>query len=167
MVYQAAAALTAWLPVLRTLPFRFRVYGSGREGVEGNLELRPFSAQGFVDDLRTARAVLAGGGFSLMSAAVHLGVPYFAVPLGQQYEQALNARYLCWLGYGDCAPAPERERLLRFLVSAEDCARALNRYPRQDNTLALACVDDVLRRIAAGEPRPDRLANAGMGCWEG
>ena len=39
------------------------------------------SETGFVDALRTARAVIATGGFSLMSEAVHLRVPMLAVPL--------------------------------------------------------------------------------------
>ena len=167
LVYQAPAALEAWLPVLRKLPGRFVVYGMGREGREGNTELRPFSATGFIDDLRTARAVLAGGGFSLMSEAVHLGVPTFAVPLRQQYEQELNARYLCWLGYGDWAPDPEPDRLLEFLASTDDHAHALERYPRQSNACTLACVDELIRRAAAGESRPARLDSPAMGAWEG
>ena len=36
------------------------------EQVEGNLRYRPFSEAGFIDDLATARAVIAGGGFTLM-----------------------------------------------------------------------------------------------------
>jgi uncharacterized protein (TIGR00661 family) len=166
LVYQAPAALEAWLPVLRKLPGRFVVYGMGREGSEGNLELRPFSATGFIDDLRTARAVVAGGGFSLMSEAVHLGVPTFAVPLGQQFEQELNARYLCWLGYGDWAPEPEPDRLLTFLAATDDHAQALERYPRQSNACTLACVDELIRRAAVGEPRPERLETPAMGGWE-
>ncbi len=167
LVYQAPAALEAWLPVLRKLPWRFVVYGMGREGREGNLELRPFSSTGFVDDLRTARAVVAGGGFSLMSEAVHLGVPFFAVPLQQQFEQELNARYLDWLGYGSWAPEPDAERLLDFLARSDDCAQALSRYPRQDNACTLACVDELIERAATGEDRPARLRRSAMGHWEG
>ncbi len=165
LVYQAPAALEAWLPVLRRLPHRFVVYGMGREGREGNLELRPFSAAGFIEDLRTARAVVAGGGFSLMSEAVHLGVPSFAVPLKQQYEQELNARYLSWLGYGDWAPEPDPDRLLRFLACTDDHAQALERYPRQDNSLTLSCVDELMARASAGESRPVRLSVEAMGQW--
>jgi uncharacterized protein (TIGR00661 family) len=167
LVYQAPAALEAWLPVLRELPYRFRVYGLGREGSEGNLELRPFSSTGFIDDLRTARAVVAGGGFSLMSEAVHLGVPFFAVPLGQQFEQELNARYLDWLGYGAWAPVPDPDRLRDFLASTDDHAQALERYPRQDNSVTLRCVDELIRRAAAGEGRPKVLLEDAMGHWEG
>jgi uncharacterized protein (TIGR00661 family) len=166
LVYQAPAALEAWLPVLRKLPYRFVVYGSGREGSEGHIELRPFSAAGFIDDLRTARAVLAGGGFSLMSEAVHIGVPFFAVPLEHQFEQELNARYLSWLGYGDWAPRADPDRLLRFLAATDDCAQALERYPRQDNRCTLGCVDELLERVARGEGRPRRLHTPAMGAWE-
>src|SRR5262249_19097564 len=70
LVYQTSTANTGLVPALRTLPFEFRVYGMGREGVEGNVTLKSFSQQGFVDDLRTARALVAGGGFSTMSEAV-------------------------------------------------------------------------------------------------
>ncbi len=167
LVYQAPAALEAWLPVLRQLPGRFVVYGLGREGTEGNVELRPFSSTGFIDDLRTARAVVAGGGFSLMSEAVHIGVPYFAVPLKQQFEQELNARYLHWLGYGDWAEEPEPDRLISFLASTDDHAQALERYPRQDNSMTLRCVDELIDRAANGESRPASLASPGMGRWEG
>ncbi len=166
LVYQAPAALEAWLPVLRQLPYRFRVYGAGREGSEGNLELRPFSNTGFIDDLRSARAVVAGGGFSLMSEAVHIGVPFFAVPLEHQFEQELNARYLDWLGYGTWAADPDPDRLLHFLARTDDHAQALERYPRQDNRLTLVCVDELIHRVALDEPRPQRLDTPGMGCLE-
>lgn len=118
LVYQTAAANADLVPLLRRLPFSFRVYGLGREGVEGNVALRPFSEAGFVDDLRTARAVVAGGGFSLMSEAVHLRVPFFSVPIDGQYEQELNARWLARLGHGDWAPTFDADAIVRFVESA-------------------------------------------------
>ena len=51
------------VPRLRLAP---RPRGGRREG---NLLYRPFSEAGFIDDLRTARGVLAGGGFTLMCEA--------------------------------------------------------------------------------------------------
>jgi UDP-N-acetylglucosamine:LPS N-acetylglucosamine transferase len=100
-----------------------------------------------------------------MSEAVHIGVPFFAVPLRQQFEQELNARYLSWLGYGDWAPDPDPDRLRTFLASTDDHAQALERYPRQDNACTLGCVDELIRRAADGEPRPVRLSTPAMGAW--
>ena len=97
---------------------------------------------------------------------MHLGVPFFAVPLQQQFEQELNARYLDWLGYGSWAATPEPDRLRDFLVGAEGCAHALSRYPRQDNECTLACVDELVERAGQGLGKPDRLRAAAMGSWE-
>ncbi len=140
LVYQTAFNAEL-LPFLASLPGRFVVYGMNVEGQEGNCTLRKFSETGFIDDLRTARAVVAGGGFSLMSECVHLGVPLYAVPIDGQYEQELNARYLQALGYGDWSPTFDRARIADWLVSVppgtsyvQEPASVL--YERVDSLLA-------------------------------
>jgi uncharacterized protein (TIGR00661 family) len=164
LVYQHADALTALLPALEARrDVQFRVYGAGREEVRGHVHLRPFSQQGFVDDLRTARAVVAGGGFSLMSESVHLGVPMLSIPFAEQAEQGLNARYLARLRYGAWAPRLDGEALDTFLAALPTYDAALATYPRQDNAMALGCVDELLDGIATGRPRPDFLAHRSMG----
>lgn len=163
LVYQTAASNRELIPRLRKLPQQFRVYGMGQEGVDGNVTLRPFSQEGFVEDLRTARAVIAGGGFSLMSEVVHLKIPMLSVPLQGQYEQELNGRYLEKLGYGACVPALDGNTMERFL---EDCPRfdqALQSYPSQGNKMTFRCLDELLDRIARGEPRPTHLNTPAMG----
>ena len=86
------------LDALRSSGLPCRVYGmrGGPEAdqVDGNLEYRPRSGDGFVEDLRTARGVVTGGGFSLLSEAVYLGKPVLSIPLRGQFEQLMNARYL-------------------------------------------------------------------------
>jgi uncharacterized protein (TIGR00661 family) len=141
LVYQTASANADLVPLLRTLPYAFRVYGMGREGTEGNVTLKPFSEQGFVDDLRTARAVVAGGGFSLMGEAVHLRVPMFSVPIAGQYEQELNARWLAALGYGAWAKEFDRDRVADFLANAP----LLTSYEPQDHHL----LEETLDRLIA------------------
>ncbi len=163
LVYQTAAADEGLLPRLRQLPLPFRVYGMGGEGSEGNVTRCPFSQQGFVDDLRTARAVIASGGFSLMSEVVHLRVPMLCLPLAGQYEQQLNGRYLEKLGYGACADQLDDQTLRRFLADAPRYAQALQAYPAQGNRLVQRCLDELLERVANGEPRPTRLLSDAMG----
>lgn len=146
LVYQTATSNQSLIPLLQSLPWEFRVYGLGREGVEGNVKLRAFSEAGFIEDLRTARAVLAGGGFSLMSEAVHLRVPMFSVPLEQHFEQTLNALYLHQLGYGVCARRFEAEAIGDFLRTAP----AVTDYKPCDNAETFARVDELLAGIAGG-----------------
>lgn len=163
LVYQTSADNAGLLPLLRRLPWRFRVYGLGSEGGGGNVELRPFSEQGFVEDLRTAKAALAGGGFSLMCEAVHLHVPLLAVPIAGQYEQQLNARYLQALGYGEYAPALSEEAVVGFLERSREHQGALEHYRPRDNAMLLGCVDELTRRAELGEPRPVVLDAPSMG----
>ena len=59
-MYQTSSTNTALLDALKRLPHEFRVYGMGRDDVDDNLTFRAFSETGFVEDLRTARAVVAG-----------------------------------------------------------------------------------------------------------
>jgi len=167
LVYQTAASNEALVPTLQRLPHRFRVYGMGREGEDGNVSLRPFSQEGFVDDLRTAKAVIAGGGFSLMGEAVHLHVPLLSVPIEGQYEQELNARYLQQLGYGAWARELDEEVVARFLEKTEDHAAALEAYQPRDNSMLLGCVDELTRHLSLDEPRPDALEAPALGKYQG
>lgn len=163
LVYQTAASNQNLVPLLQTLPYRFRVYGMGKQGEEGNVRLCAFSETGFVDDLRTARAVIAGGGFSLMSEAVSLHVPMLSVPIEGQYEQELNARWLQHLGYGVWARTLDRDGIASFLAKTDDHAHALQSYVRRDNQMLFDAVDELLRRRAADEDGPNRLETEVLG----
>ncbi|MFZ9888728.1 MAG: MJ1255/VC2487 family glycosyltransferase [Myxococcota bacterium] len=168
LVYQTASTNTGLVPMLQRMSdHRFRVYGMGREGHEGNVTLCPFSETTFIEDLATARAVIAGGGYSLMGEAVHLGVPMLSVPIRGQFEQTLNARYLDRLGYGHYAEELEADRLAAFLAQQDELAHNLSRFPRQrDNGMTFACLDELLQDIALDEPRPARLQTPAMGAFE-
>jgi uncharacterized protein (TIGR00661 family) len=163
LVYQTSTSNEELLPALRKLPYEFRVYGMGREGTQGNVTLRPFGEQSFIDDLRTARAVVAGGGFSLMSECVTLGVPLLCVPIRQQYEQELNARYLQHLGYGEWVRSLDGDAVMRFLERVDEYAQNLAAYERRDNSMLFACVDELIERRARGENAPNRLACPALG----
>ncbi len=144
LVYQTGTSNEVLIPELQRLPFEFRLYGMRRNEQCGNVRLCDFSESGFIEDLRTARAVVAGGGFSLMSEAVHLGVPMFAVPLEGQYEQELNARYLAMLGYGGFAERFDADRIGAFLEGAPECTG----YVPRDNGELFARLDALLADLA-------------------
>jgi uncharacterized protein (TIGR00661 family) len=105
LVYQSGTSHDALVDVLRDVDAPFRIYGLRRDldapVTEDNLTFCPFSESAFVDDLASSRAVIAGGGFTLMGEAITLRKPMLAVPLGGQYEQVLNGKYLEKLGYGE------------------------------------------------------------------
>ena len=143
LVYQSVWS-EALLTALRSLNQPIIAYGSERGGTEGNLTFQPFSERGFIDDLRSAKGVIAGGGFSLMCEALELGVPMLAIPLQGHIEQQLNAAYLEQCGYGAQAPVLTQEALADFLRRLDRYERALRRYPRRGNQPLLETLDLLL-----------------------
>jgi uncharacterized protein (TIGR00661 family) len=155
LVYQTAEGNEALAHTLAKTGLECRVYGMRRtikeEQVEGNLRYRPFSEQGFIDDLASARGVIAGGGFTLMGEAVYLHKPMLSVPLGRQFEQVMNARYLEKVGYGAFArDLDDPGQVKRFLDMIPACEKKLEGYEQEGNTLILRALDEFLDRAAAG-----------------
>jgi uncharacterized protein (TIGR00661 family) len=141
LVYQTSDTNRDLIDVLRSLPGEFRVYGYRRNEQLGNVTLKDFAEQGFVDDLASARAVVAGGGFSLMGEAVYLGKPMYAVPLEGQFEQTLNALYLQKLGYGEYHTEVTAPDLARFLERTGEYATNLRAHKQDGNRAILDALD--------------------------
>ena len=153
LVYQTSTTNQALVDGLKQSGLPCRVYGMRREitspQVEGNLTFMPFSEKGFIDDLRTARAVVAGGGYTLMSEAVYLHKPMLSLPVEGQFEQVLNALYLERLGYGMYAKALDTDVLKDFLSRVPKCEEALKGYSQDGNKKLIAALDEQLEKAYA------------------
>jgi uncharacterized protein (TIGR00661 family) len=154
LVYQTAEGNDDLVTALESSGLECRVYGMrrslDRDRVEGNLTYRPFSETEFIEDVATSRAVIAGGGFTLMSECVYLGNPMLATPIGGQFEQTLNALYLEREGYGKYAPRLDAKAVTAFLDEIPECERRLARYSQDGNRLLLEALDRLLDQAAAG-----------------
>jgi uncharacterized protein (TIGR00661 family) len=143
--------------VLKASGVPCRLYGMRGHGteevVDDTLTYRPFSAQAFVDDLTSCRALVTGGGFTLLSEAVYLRKPILSIPLAGQAEQQLNARYVERLGYGRWAPELTHEVLDGFLANLEHHEEAVGSYEQDGNTVAHAALEEQLQAAAARERR--------------
>jgi uncharacterized protein (TIGR00661 family) len=149
LVYQTSASDTKLVDELnRIRSAKFVVYGLKKNARHGNCTLKEFSEDGFVQDLASAQAVVANGGLSLIGEAVFLGKPIFSVPVGNQYEQVLNARYLEELGYGLGAEKIEADVLRLFLGEAPKYAARVARHKQDGNAELYSVVDRVLERFA-------------------
>ena len=105
---------------LRELDLPVLVYGTGREGADGNLDFRPPSNT-FVDDVAASRAVFATAGNQLISECVHLRKPLLLMP-EDCLEQRLNATAIERMGIG--------MRTSRRGVTAEQLRAFLDNVPR-------------------------------------
>ncbi len=121
------------------------------ERTTGNVRVMPFSERAFVDDLASCRAVIAGGGFTLMGEAVYLHKPMLAVPLERQFEQTLNARYLELEGFGRHAESLQDPKVINdFLAAIPECEAKLARYEQDGNTKIMAAIDEWIGQAKAG-----------------
>jgi uncharacterized protein (TIGR00661 family) len=165
LVYQTATTHRALPEALKRLGVPARVYGLRRDLtedlVDGNVTYRPFGEARFIEDLCTARAVVAGGGFTLLSEAVYLRKPVLSVPVEKQFEQVLNALYLRDLGYGGYSRRLDEPALGAFLARLPEHERALAGYSQQGNTVALATVKELLETVASRRRRRFRRPRDG------
>ncbi|UYZ61389.1 MJ1255/VC2487 family glycosyltransferase [Hymenobacter weizhouensis] len=148
LVYQSATTQKDLVALLQQLPGQeFRVYGFNREEDHGNVQLRAFSEQGFIQDLASAQAVVTNGGFSLISEAVYLHKPICAVPIPAQFEQFLNAAEVEKLGYGRHFSALTPDHLKAFLYDLSGFDQALTTYQQAGNEELFAALGSVLAGI--------------------
>jgi len=154
LVYQTAEGNEALVKALVDTGLECRIYGMRRgiteEQREGGLRYMPFSEAGFIEDLRTSRAVITGGGFTLMSECVYLHKPTLSVPITGHFEQILNGRYLEHEGYGRFATELDGRAVHAFLEVVPECQAALARVSQDGNNELFAALDEHLDRAAAG-----------------
>ncbi len=161
LVYQTSASDVALLPALGELrEHRFVVYGLKRADQKkaskkaaqaqervGNCLVKDFSEEGFVHDLATAQAVVCNGGLSLIGEALYLGKPIFSVPVVNQFEQVMNARYLEELGYGLAADAIDPQVLRLFLRERERYAARVAKHKQNGNEELFTVVDGLVKKL--------------------
>lgn len=122
----------------------FLVYGYDKDDRDGNLQFRPFSNDGFLDDLAAAKAIVATAGFTLISEALALRKPYLALPMKGQFEQQLNAFQLEASGYGVNCPEVRREIIGDFFYRLPEFAERLNDFNCDGNRGIKAKLDELL-----------------------
>ena len=155
VVYQTSSSFTRLPELLKSLPFRFKVFAFEHEGEseDGNISYFPRSDVRFIEEVGGASWVLTNGGYTLMSEALYLGKPVFSLPVAWQFEQWLNARYLDDLGYGvmcdDLREFPVRMQV--FLEKMERCRAAIAMENFTGNELALA---RILEFLPGGKTSP-------------
>ena len=112
---------------------------------DGNIIFKPFSEQGFINDLASAKAVIANGGFSFISEAVYLQKPIYSFPIKGQFEQWLNAAYIQKLGFGRHFPTLNSDSLKAFLFDLPYFQSQLNLYHQNGNVVLFDAIDNWIK----------------------
>ncbi len=135
---------TALIQTLHALRLPCILYGATRvpsSMAHGTLRYKPRNSETFLNDLAGCRGVIATAGFSLMSEALYLHKPYFALPVEKQFEQLLNAHYLKKLGYGDYSLTIRSEEIQRFIKRLNWYQSNLQKITYRDNHKIFAAID--------------------------
>ncbi len=122
----------------------FIIYGlEPRENI-AKFQFKPFSKEGFLQDLASAKAVIATSGFTLITESLYLAKPYLALPMAGQYEQCLNAHMLTKMGYGEQCTTQSESAIAAFLYKIVDYKSTLKQYPRNGNEAIQSKLGDLL-----------------------
>ncbi len=144
--------------VLRRFPRqRFIVYGFDKKAQQGNCTFKRASTEGFLEDLASARGVVASAGLSLISECMYLRKRMLLLPLPGQYEQTINAQYVDMLGLGQAARRLDEAALGGFLGRLDEPISEDERILWPDNEGFFEVLDGTLR----GLPHPVSLGGDG------
>lgn len=105
LVYLPFSDLNDIVPQLKKFPdYHFFVYQNVPQPYDdNNIHVRPFSREGFQQDLHRCEGVICSAGFELPSEAIQLGKKLLVQPVAGQMEQQSNALALTQLGYGSAS----------------------------------------------------------------
>jgi uncharacterized protein (TIGR00661 family) len=123
---------------------QFRVYGYDRDDTEDHITYKPFSKDGFLQDLASCKAVMATAGFTLMTESFYLRKPYLALPMRGQFEQEINGLLLAKLIYGINLRRVNVEAIGNFLYRLPDFQDNLMNYNLEDNRAIKAKLEELL-----------------------
>ena len=104
------------IPLREFTEYEFFVYQSVSQAYDDcHIHIRPFSREGFQQDLHACAGVICSAGFELPSEAIHLGKKILVQPVVGQTEQQSNAIALEQLGYGTATIRLDNATLRKWL----------------------------------------------------
>ena len=148
LVYQTSTSQNNLIGILQELKNeKFYVYGFNKSEEHGNVILKPFSETEFIKDLASAKAVIANGGFSLLSECVYLHKPVCSIPIQNQFEQFVNASYIDKLGYGRHFNEFDPDSIKAFLYDLSYFEKNLESYKQDGNKDLFVRLDQVISKM--------------------
>ena len=148
LVYQTSTSNVKLIEILKKLNENFIVYGFNEEKVDKNLTYRKFNEDRFFKDLGSCKAVLANGGFTLISESIYLKKPVLSIPVKGQFEQIMNAIYLKRLGYGEYYEELDINIVKDFLSRLDIYNKSLLSYKQDGNKSLLKELDSLIEHYA-------------------
>ncbi len=122
----------------------FIIYGQLTKTDDQHMQFKSPSATEFLKDLASAKAVIATSGFTLLSEAFYLKIPYLTVPMKGQFEQEFNGIVAEELGFGLNMSSLDHRIISAFLYMLPDFENNLNAYQGNGNQKVFDKLDELL-----------------------
>ncbi len=148
LVYQTAESSLNLMEELKKLDHEFIIYGFHKDEVDENLTYRSFNEDQIYEDMRTAKAIIVNGGFTMISEAIYLKKPIYSTPAHKNFEQILNGFYVEKLGFGETHESLDVEKIENFLNNLDKYQENLNKVEPWDNTEILKDLDLSIEKYA-------------------
>lgn len=133
LVYQTSDKSIKLVEQLKNIDENFTIYGFDKNKTEDNLTFKKFNENQFYDDIASAKAVIANGGFTLISEAIHLKKPIYSIPARGNFEQVLNGFYVDKLGYGKYNEFMNINQIKIFLNNLSKYQKNLDKVKKTTN----------------------------------
>ena len=141
LVYQTAESSINLMEELKKLDHQFIVYGFNKDEIDENLTYRAFNEDKIYEDMRTAKAIIVNGGFTMISEAIYLKKPIYCTPAHKNFEQILNGFYVEKLGFGESHENLDVQEIENFLNNLDKYQENLNKVEPWDNSEILKDLD--------------------------
>ncbi len=148
LVYQTSKTNIKLIRSLSEVNEKFIFYGLDKNEKLKNVTFKRFDSKEFAKDLAGAKAVVANGGFSLMSECAYLHKPLLAIPVHNRYEQVLNGMYLKKLGFGTTIKVATPELIETFLDAIPSYKEKLELQKNWNNKPFFELLEREIERLA-------------------
>ena len=148
LVYQTSASSLNLMEELKEIDEKFIVYGFNKKEIDKNLTYREFNEDQIYEDMRTAKAVIANGGFTMISESIYLKKPIYSTPALKNFEQILNGFYVEKLGYGEMHKSLKGQYIKSFIKNLDIYKNNLKSVPRTNNESILKDIEESIQKYS-------------------
>ncbi len=148
LVYQTSKTSINLMEELKEINEEFILYGFNKDIKDKNLTYRKFNEDQIYEDMRTAKAIIVNGGFTMISEAIYLKKPVYSTPAKKNFEQILNGFYVDKLGYGEMHKSLNGKNIKEFLKKLDVYKENLKNYKQYDNKAILEDIEESIQKYA-------------------
>jgi len=148
LVYQTSSSSRNLIEGLKEIDEQFVVYGFNEDKIDENLTFRLFNEDRIYEDMRTAKAIITNGGFTMITEAIYLKKPICSIPAHKNFEQILNGFYVKKLGFGEMYDELNITNLKQFLDNLPKYRENLKKVKKWNNNKILKDLEKYIEKYS-------------------